>query len=122
PAPPGAGPGEAPTRPAPQAPRPPVPPTVTVPADRARGVAGDHIRGESLTKAGTQIHGYQPTPSDLRRAEGADLVLDNGLGLEAWFAQFITEGSAPHATVSDGVDVLPIADGPAGGAPNPHAW
>jgi len=49
--------------------------TFTVLADMARQVAGEHLRVESITKLGTEIHGYEPTPSDSgagqRRRSGA---------------------------------------------------
>lgn len=96
--------------------------TFTVIADMARVVGGEHVRVESVVKPGAEIHGYEPTPGDLARAQGADLVLDNGLGLEAWFAQLLSGVDAPHATLSDGVPPLPIADGEAAGERNPHAW
>ena len=96
--------------------------TFTVLADIAQEVAGDHLRVESITKVGAEIHGYEPTPGDLRRAAGADLILDNGLNLEAWFAQFVEGLDVPHVVVSEGVEVMPIADGSAEGMPNPHAW
>jgi manganese transport system substrate-binding protein len=96
--------------------------TFTVLADLARNVAGDHVRVESLTRPGTEIHGYEPTPSDLVRASGADLVLENGLGLEAWFQPFIDQVGAPAVTVTEGIEALPIASDAAAGAPNPHAW
>ncbi|MCC2308000.1 metal ABC transporter substrate-binding protein [Cellulomonas sp. zg-Y338] len=102
--------------------RPVVLATFTVIADMARVVAGDHLRVESVTKAGAEIHGYEPTPDDLRRAANADLVLDNGLGLEAWFDKFIDRLDAPHATLSDGVDTIPITGGESRGHANPHAW
>jgi manganese transport system substrate-binding protein len=102
--------------------RPVVLTTFTVLADIAEEVAGDHLRVESITKVGAEIHGYEPTPGDLRRAAGADLILDNGLNLEAWFAQFVEGLDVPHVVVSDGVEVMPIADGSAEGLPNPHAW
>ncbi|MGR0218409.1 metal ABC transporter substrate-binding protein [Agromyces sp. ZXT2-6] len=102
--------------------RPVVLTTFTVLADIAGEVAGDHLRVESITKVGAEIHGYEPTPGDLRRAAGADLILDNGLNLEAWFAQFVEGLDVPHVVVSDGVDVMSIADGAAEGLPNPHAW
>jgi hypothetical protein len=53
--------------------------TFTVLADMAQNVAGDKAIVESITKAGAEIHGYEPTPSDLRRGQSADLILDNGL-------------------------------------------
>ena len=61
---------------------------------------------ESITKAGAEIHGYEPTPGDIRKASKADLILDNGLNLEAWFAQFVEGLDVPHAVVSDGVEVM----------------
>ncbi|GIG41323.1 metal ABC transporter substrate-binding protein [Cellulomonas phragmiteti] len=102
--------------------RPVVLTTFTVLADIARNVAGEHLRVESLTQVGAEVHGYDPTPGDVARARRADLVLDNGLGLEAWFAQFVDGIDAPHVVVSEGVDVLDITGDAAAGRPNPHAW
>ncbi|WP_091470513.1 metal ABC transporter substrate-binding protein [Paenarthrobacter nitroguajacolicus] len=96
--------------------------TFTVLADIAKNVAGDKLRVESITKAGAEIHGYEPTPGDIRKAAQADLILDNGLNLEAWFSQFVEDLDVPHAVVSDGVDVMPIAEDSYQGKPNPHAW
>ncbi|UVJ38794.1 metal ABC transporter substrate-binding protein [Arthrobacter sp. CJ23] len=102
--------------------RPVVLTTFTVLADVAKNVAGDKLRVESITKAGAEIHGYEPTPGDIRKAAQADLILDNGLNLEAWFAQFVEGLDVPHAVVSDGVKVMPIAEDSYQGKPNPHAW
>jgi len=96
--------------------------TFTVLADMAQNVAGDHLRVQSLTKVGAEIHGYEPTPDDVRRAEGADLILDNGLNLEVWFAQFVERLDVPHVVLSDGIDPLAIAEDDYAGKPNPHAW
>lgn len=102
--------------------RPVVLTTFTVLADMARQVGGEHVRVESVTDVGVEVHGYEPTPDDLRRAAAADLVLDNGLGLEAWFERFVTRLDAPHVTVSDGVATIPVESGGSQGRPNPHAW
>ncbi len=48
--------------------------TFTVIADMAQNVAGDAAIVESITKAGAEIHGYQPTPRDIIRAQDADLI------------------------------------------------
>jgi manganese transport system substrate-binding protein len=106
----------------PDDPRPVVLTTFTVLADMARQVAGDHLRVESVTDVGVEIHGYEPTPDDLRRAADADLVLDNGLGLEAWFERFVARLDAPHVTASAGVRTIPVESGGSAGRPNPHAW
>ncbi|KAF0846058.1 metal ABC transporter substrate-binding protein [Nocardia caishijiensis] len=96
--------------------------TFTVLADMARNVAGEHLRVESITKAGAEIHGYEPTPGDIKKAAKADLILDNGLNLEAWFAQFVADLEVPHAVVSEGVAPMDISEDAYAGKPNPHAW
>ncbi|MGJ8624955.1 MAG: metal ABC transporter substrate-binding protein [Yoonia sp.] len=97
--------------------------TFTVIADMARNVAGDAATVESITRAGAEIHGFQPTPRDLVRASDADLILWNGMNLELWFEQFVGNlGDMPSATISDGVDPISIREGSYEGSPNPHAW
>jgi manganese/iron transport system substrate-binding protein len=97
--------------------------TFTVIADMAQNVAGDVAIVESITKPGAEIHNYQPTPGDLVRAQGADLILWNGLNLELWFERFFQNlRDVPGVVVSDGVEPMGIAEGPYSGKPNPHAW
>jgi len=97
--------------------------TFTVIADMARNVAGDAAVVESITKPGAEIHGYQPTPRDIIRAQGADLILWNGMNLELWFEQFFGNlKDTPSVTLSDGIEPMGIAEGPYTGKPNPHAW
>ncbi|ANY24411.1 MULTISPECIES: metal ABC transporter substrate-binding protein [Gordonia] len=96
--------------------------TFTVLADIASEVAGDRLEVESITKPGAEIHGYEPTPGDIRRAATASLILDNGLNLEAWFAQFVDGLDVRHVVVSEGVEPIDIASDAYAGKPNPHAW
>ncbi|WP_120501679.1 metal ABC transporter substrate-binding protein [Roseovarius sp. EL26] len=97
--------------------------TFTVLADMARNVAGDAAEVVSVTKPGAEIHGYEPTPRDIVRASDADLILWNGMNLELWFEQFLHNmGDVPSATLTDGINPIPIANGSYQGKPNPHAW
>ncbi|MEO9330293.1 metal ABC transporter substrate-binding protein [Gordonia aurantiaca] len=96
--------------------------TFTVLADIASNVAGDRLRVESLTKPGAEIHGYEPTPGDVRRAATASLVVDNGLNLEGWFGQFVDGLDVEHVVASEGVEPIDIASDAHAGKPNPHAW
>ncbi len=97
--------------------------TFTVIADMAQNVAGDAAEVVSITKPGAEIHGYSPTPRDLVKAQGADLILWNGLNLERWFEQFFNNlRDVPAATVSDGVVPIAILGGEYDGKPNPHGW
>ena len=97
--------------------------TFTVIADMAQNVAGDKAIVESLTKPGAEIHDYEPSPSDLTRAQEADLILDNGLGLERWAERFYSSlKDVPRATISEGIQSIEIAEGNYQNRPNPHAW
>ena len=97
--------------------------TFTVLADMAQNVAGDAAEVVSITKPGAEIHGYEPTPQDIVRASDADLILWNGLNLELWFEQFLANlGDIPSATLTEGIEPIPIAEGAYEGEANPHAW
>ena len=97
--------------------------TFTVLADMAANVAGDAADVVSITKPGAEIHGYEPTPQDIVRASDADLILWNGMNLELWFEQFLTNmEDVPSATLTDGIDPISISGGSYEGKPNPHAW
>jgi len=97
--------------------------TFTVLADMGQNVAGDKAIVESLTKIGSEIHGYEPTPSDLVRAAKANLILDNGFGLERWADKFYSNlKNIPHVTLSEGITPVLISGDRYAGKPNPHAW
>lgn len=97
--------------------------TFTVIADMAKNVAGDAAIVESITKPGAEIHDYQPTPKDILRAQGADVILWNGMNLERWFERFLQDiKGAQSVIVTDGIEPISIYEGPYNGKPNPHAW
>jgi len=97
--------------------------TFTVLADMAQNVAGDVAEVSSITKPGAEIHGYEPTPQDIVRAYDADLILWNGLNLELWFEQFLSNlDDVPSVTLTDGIEPIAISEGTYEGKPNPHAW
>ena len=97
--------------------------TFTVLADLAQQVAGYRLEVRSITKLGAEVHGYEPTPSDLEGTQDASLIVQNGLGLERWADRFVSSaGSVPTVTLSDGLQPELIAGDVDAGQPNPHAW
>ena len=97
--------------------------TFTVLADMAQNVAGDKLDVESITRIGAEIHGYEPTPSDIVKAQDADLILYNGMNLERWYEQFLGNvDDVPSVLLTEGIEPIPIAEGPYADKPNPHAW
>ena len=103
--------------------RPVVLATFTILADMARQVAGDRLQVRSITKPGAEIHGYEPSPRDLEQASNADLIVENGLGLELWARRFVQSAAdVPTVTLTEGMQPLLIEGDAYAGKPNPHAW
>ena len=97
--------------------------TFTVIADIAQNVAGDKAVVESITKPDAEIHNYQVTPGDIRKAQDADLIIYNGLNLELWFGKFFRNlNKIPKVVITENIEPIGIAKGPYSGKPNPHAW
>jgi ABC-type Zn uptake system ZnuABC Zn-binding protein ZnuA len=97
--------------------------TFTILADMAQNVAGDALTVESITRVGAEIHGYEPVPSDIAKAQKADLILYNGMELERWLDRFLgSVAEVPLVVLSEGITPIAIAAGPYANKPNPHAW
>ena len=97
--------------------------TFTIFADIAQQIAGDKANVVSITKAGAEIHNYQPTPKDILKTQGADLILWHGMNLELWFDKFYQNiKDVPKAVLTKGITPLSINGGEYTGKPNPHAW
>ncbi|EPJ47714.1 MAG: periplasmic solute binding protein [Osedax symbiont Rs1] len=97
--------------------------TFTIFADIAQQIAGDKANVVSITKAGAEIHNYQPTPKDIIKTQGADLILWHGMNLELWFDKFYQNlPNVPKVTLTKGITPLSIDGGEYAEKPNPHAW
>ena len=97
--------------------------TFTVLQDIAQNVAGTAAVVEAITKPGAEIHDYQPTPRDVLKVRGADLVIWNGMNLERWFQRFMEDAKGvPSIVLTEGIAPIPINEGPYVDKPNPHAW
>jgi manganese/iron transport system substrate-binding protein len=85
-------------------------------ADFARQVGGDRADVSTLIPAGADPHTYEPTPSRVAELAKADLIIVNGLGLEAALEDVIEENTPSSATVVELAEGLPLID------ENPHLW
>ncbi len=103
-----------------------------------RAVAGDCARVESLLPAGADLHDPQLSPRQLARLRAADVLVLNGLGLEAPLERMLAAAGGPRLRRIDAaaaVAPLPAAGhdhgghgrgghahGSDAGAVNPHVW
>lgn len=47
-------------------------------------IGGDQIQVTQLVPSNTEIHGWEPSASDIMSAEDADVIIYNGAGLDHW--------------------------------------
>ena len=93
--------------------------TTTQVADFAANVGGDRVQVTGLLKPNLDAHDYEPSPADLEAIARADVVLENGAGLESWLHDTITSSGfrGPLVDTSQGVRLRQL-----GGQPDPHIW
>jgi zinc/manganese transport system substrate-binding protein/manganese/iron transport system substrate-binding protein len=93
--------------------------TTTVVADLARHVGGDQVDVVTLLKPGIDAHDYEPSPADVEAIANAQVLVENGAGLESWLADTIESAGFDGVVVdaSQGVRLRQV-----GGAPDPHIW
>ena len=80
------------------------------------GVGGDRVQVRNLVPVGASPENYQPSPQDIAALSRAQLVVQNGAGIEIWLQHTID--SAGNANMRKVVlsDGLPKIDH------NPHLW
>jgi manganese/iron transport system substrate-binding protein len=80
------------------------------------GVGGNLVTVQSIVPIGASPETYQPTPQDIATLSQAQLLVENGAGLETWLAKMLTNvGSSDMKTVvcADGLPIKGL---------NPHLW
>jgi ABC-type Zn uptake system ZnuABC Zn-binding protein ZnuA len=78
--------------------------TTTQIGDFARQVGGDQIKLTVLLKANQDAHDFELAPSQVRAIGGADVILMNGVGLDAFMEKALETSEAKAAiVVSDGI-------------------
>ena len=80
-----------------------------------QGVGGTYVSVQNLVPVGASPETYQPAPQDAAVLAGAQLVVENGSGIEAWLQHTITD-SATNARV------LVLSQGLPHIGYNPHLW
>jgi zinc transport system substrate-binding protein len=62
-------------------------------------IGGDRVQVDGVVPSGGDAHDFEPTPGDLRKIAGADLIVYNGLGFESWIDALLDAGDAPDTAV-----------------------
>ncbi|MEJ3405711.1 metal ABC transporter substrate-binding protein [Rathayibacter sp. YIM 133350] len=100
--------------------------TTTQVADFTREVGGSAAQVTQLIQPNQSAHSYDPSASDLVALSQADLIVENGAGLEEWLKDAI-DASGSHAVVVDAstgiaLDGHGAAESGEEHGSNPHIW
>ncbi len=110
--------------------KPKVVATTSIIGDWAKVVGGNDVDLTTLVGPDGDPHEYEPVPADSIAIGRADVVLENGFGLEHWLDKLYASANAAgtRVVITDGIDVRHVPEGE-GDRPNgkdddrdPHAW
>ncbi|MDO8451281.1 MAG: zinc ABC transporter substrate-binding protein [bacterium] len=79
-------------------------------------IAGDKAHVITITPAGAEPHDYEPSTRDIARIEQSDLLILNGVGLEAWGEKILSN------LKNKDTEVIVAADGLEIHTLDPHIW
>jgi zinc/manganese transport system substrate-binding protein len=93
--------------------------------DIVRRIGGDDVAVTSLIGPDSDAHAFDPTPDQARLLAGAQLLVVNGLGFEAWLTRLTRSAQFGGVVTTATEGVLPITTtepGEKSPLPDPHAW
>lgn len=103
--------------------------------DFTKKIGGDRVDVTNLVPAGTEPHDWEPSTTDIKKLEGADVFVYNGADMEQWVDATLASLSNSHLVTckaSEGVSLRTVgaehgaeghaADDKNGSADDPHVW
>jgi zinc/manganese transport system substrate-binding protein len=100
--------------------------TTTQIGDWARAVGGPYVAVHQILQPNTDPHEYEPRPRDVQAVADADVVLENGDGLDAWMDKVVSQsGGHPRVIVLGRTVPVKLPGEAAGPEPSrfdPHWW
>ena len=98
--------------------------TTTVLADMVAQVGGPNVAVTSMVPKGGVVETFDPSPRDVAAVGAADLIVMNGLGLDAWLEPVIESaaGDVPVVRLAENLPGVDYVSGEGGEAYNPHLW
>ncbi len=81
-----------------------------------QGVGGEYVTVRNIVPIGASPETFSPTPQDVSTVSDANLVVENGVGLETWLDRLLRDASSPHLRIVVCSDGLPVKN------LNPHLW
>jgi manganese/iron transport system substrate-binding protein len=81
-----------------------------------QGVGGEHVIVKNIVPIGASPETFQPAPQDVAVVADANVLVENGAGLETWLDRLLHDAGARNLRVVVCADALPVKN------MNPHVW
>jgi manganese/iron transport system substrate-binding protein len=81
-----------------------------------QGVGGEHVTVKNIVPIGASPETFAPAPQDVATVADADVLVENGAGLETWLDKLLRDAETSHLRVVVCADGLPVKND------NPHLW
>lgn len=80
------------------------------------GVGGRYVTVKNIVPVGASPETFQPAPQDVAAVADAQVLVENGAGLETWLDRLLRDAGSKDLRVVVGADGLPVKN------LNPHLW
>jgi ABC-type Zn uptake system ZnuABC Zn-binding protein ZnuA len=81
-----------------------------------QGVGGEHVSVQNIVPVGASPETFQPAPQDVAAVADANVLVENGAGLETWLDRLLRDAGTRNLRVVVCADGLPVKNS------NPHLW
>ncbi len=68
-------------------------------AEIAQNVAGERVKVESLIPLGLDPHAFEPTPQDVLKVAGSQVLIVNGAGFETWLTKTLENAGGQRRVI-----------------------
>ena len=98
--------------------------TYSIINDLVANVAGDRLEVDYIVPLGAEPEEFEPLPKNMKQVDRADLIVYNGLGVERWLEDLITNINPEQKMIkaTTGIEPFYLEEGSFEGTPDPHAW
>ena len=81
-----------------------------------QGVGGEYVSVKNIVPIGASPETFAPAPQDVATVADADVLVENGAGLETWLDRLLRDAGKPGLRVVVCAQGLPVKN------LNPHLW
>ena len=90
--------------------------TISTLNSMVEGVGGDHVSVKNIVPVGASPETFEPAPQDVAAVADAQILVENGAGLETWLDRLLRDAGQSNLRIVIGAAGLPVKND------NPHLW